>query len=304
MASLKSVRMKIAGVKKTKQITKAMNMVSSAKLRGAQANITKFRPYADKFYEMMNEMSGQLAGINHPMLEKRPEIKNTAILLVTSDRGLAGAFNINLISKALTLAKEKEAAGIAPVFYCIGRKGTDSIRKTSYKKEMGLTDKMGVLDYSVSSDISNKIIAAYTIGEIDEVNVVYGQFINVNKQDVGALTILPVSQQAEEKHTAKKSEKNQEESAKTTPAGDCIYEPEEDVLLAELLPRFIKVQVHRALLDTSAAEHAARMNAMDNATRNCDDITASLTLLYNKTRQAAITTELIDIVGGVEALNG
>ena len=301
MASLKNVRMKIAGVKKTKQITKAMNMVSSAKLRGAQARIEKFRPYADKFYNMLAEFSGQLGGINHPLLVKREELKNAGILLVTSDRGLAGAFNTNLISAAYKLAREKEDAGITPVFYCIGRKGVDSIRKAGKPQELALTDQMGSLNWSVASDIGNQVIEAYAKGTIDELNIIYGQFISIAKQGVGSLTILPIAHEPDKAET--KPEKVREAKSEA-PAGDIIYEPEEDVLLAELLPRFVKVQIHRALLDTSASEHAARMNAMDNATRNCDDITASLTLLYNKTRQAVITTELIDIVGGVEALNG
>lgn len=305
MASLKNVRMKIEGVKKTKQITKAMNMVSSAKLRGAQMRIEKFRPYADKFYEMLAEFSGQLGGINHPLLLKREEQKNSGILLVTSDRGLAGAFNTNLISAAYHLAKEKEDAGVTPVFYTIGRKGSDSIRKSGKKQELALTDQMGSLNWSVASDLGDKVIAAYSEGEIDELNIIYGQFVSIAKQLTATLTVLPVSSEEEtkdEKEAAKADAKG--EAKAEVPNGDIIYEPEEDVLLAELLPRFIKVQIHRALLDTSASEHAARMNAMDNATRNCDDICASLTLLYNKTRQATITTELIDIVGGVEALNG
>ena len=305
MASLKNVRMKIAGVKKTKQITKAMNMVSSAKLRGAQSRIERFRPYADKFYDMLTEFSGQLAGVNHPLLITRTEVKNSGILLVTSDRGLAGAFNVNLISAALRMAKEKQAAGITPVFYCIGRKGLDAVRKGGYKIEVGMGDQMGSLDYTVAAELGNKVIKAYSDGEIDEVNLIYGQFINVGKQISASLAVLPVSREIpEDTKQAKKTEESADAKTAVIPAGDTIYEPEEDVLLAELLPRFIKVQIHRALLDTSASEHAARMNAMDNATRNCDDITASLTLLYNKTRQATITTELIDIVGGVEALNG
>ena len=304
MASLKNVRMKIAGVKKTKQITKAMNMVSSAKLRGAQSRIERFRPYADKFYDMLTEFSGQLSGVNHPLLITRAEVKNSGILLVTSDRGLAGAFNMNLISAAMHMAKEKQAAGITPVFYCIGRKGLDAVRKSGYKIEVGMGDQMGSLDYTIAAELGNKVIKAYSEGEIDEVNLIYGQFINVGKQVSTSLAVLPVSHEIPEESKAKKTEDSADGKAAVIPAGDTIYEPEEDVLLAELLPRFIKVQIHRALLDTSASEHAARMNAMDNATRNCDDITASLTLLYNKTRQATITTELIDIVGGVEALNG
>ena len=298
MASLKNVRMKIAGVKKTKQITKAMNMVSSAKLRGAQTRIEKFRPYADKFYEILAESSSQFVGVNHPLLVKREEQKNAGILLVTSDRGLAGAFNINLISAAYHLAKEKENAGITPVFYCVGRKGADSIRKSGKQQKLALTDQMGSLHWNVASDLGNKVIDAYSEGEIDELSLIYGQFVNLSKQLTTTLAVLPVSQGETE------VEANIKADIKEEPAGATIYEPDEEVLLAELLPRFIKVQIHRALLDTSASEHAARMNAMDNATRNCDDITANLTLLYNKTRQAAITTELIDIVGGVEALNG
>lgn len=303
MASLKSVKLKIAGIKKTKQITKAMNMVASAKLRGAQQNIEKFRPYADKFYGVLSELSGQLAGISHPLLVNREEKKTVGILLVTSDRGLCGGFNANLAVTALRLAKAKKEEGLNPVFYCVGRKGLDTVRKTSYTLEHSISGQMGALDFTVSSGLSNKIIEAYSAGELDEVVLVYAEFVSVTKNQVTTLPLLPISQK-ELKKSDEQAGVEAEAEKSGVPAGDCIYEPEEELLIGDLLPRFVKVQVHRALLDTAASEHAARMTAMDNATRNCDEITEKLTLLYNKTRQATITTDLIDIVSGAEALKG
>ncbi|GFM37070.1 F0F1 ATP synthase subunit gamma [Desulfovibrio psychrotolerans] len=293
MASLKDVQLQIAGVKKTKQITKAMNMVASAKLRGAQGRIERFRPYADKFYEMLGDLASKADENAHPLLEVREEIKSCGVILATSDRGLCGSYNVNLINEALRVAREKTAEGKTVKFYCVGKKGRDAIRKSPYEMVKGIGDVMGTFDFSLANELGMEVIHSYLTGEFDEVVLVYGEFVSVAKQIPVRLPLLPIAPAAAE-----------EEIPASGVQKEYIYEPAVEGLLAELLPRFIKVQVYRGLLDTSASEHAARMAAMDNATKNCDEMVQSLTLIFNKTRQAAITSDLMDIVGGAEALKG
>ncbi|WP_320006495.1 F0F1 ATP synthase subunit gamma [Maridesulfovibrio sp.] len=292
MASLKDVQNQIVSIKKTKQITKAMNMVASAKLRGAQDRIERFRPYADKFYEMLGDLAAGADSSVHPLLEVHEEIKSVGIVLTTSDRGLCGSFNANMINAALKLAAVKQAEGKAVKFYCVGKKGAAAIKKSDYEIIETYTDEMSSFDFNLAATIGNKVIDAYLAEELDEVFLVFGKFVNVGSQPPETLQILPMSSDAAG------------EEAESGASSEYIYEPSVEGLLAELLPRFVKVQVYRGLLDTSCSEHAARMAAMDNASRACDDMTETLTLLYNKTRQAAITADLMDIVGGAEALKG
>lgn len=290
MASLRDIQNKIVGVKKTKQITKAMNMVASAKLRGAQSRIERFRPYADKFHDILIDLASQADASAHPLLEKREVIQNVGIILVTSDKGLCGSFNANLCVAANRLAKQREAEGKTVKFICIGKKGRDFIRKTSFEIAAQYVDSMSNFDFQLASETGNLIIDSYLSGQFDEVHIVYGEFVNIAKQDAIASQILPAETPEVEETGGASSE--------------YIFEPSAEGLLAELLPRYVKVQMYRGLLDTSASEHAARMSAMDNATKNCDEMVDSLTLVYNKARQASITTQLMDIVGGAEALKG
>ena len=295
MPSLKDVKVKIEGVKKTKQITKAMNMVASAKLRTAQMRIERFRPYAEKFYEMLGDLAGRADAEAHPLLEVREEIAAVGIIVATSERGLCGSFNVNIIKAATRLASGKGRRRARP-----SRSTAWARRPATPSEKDGLRElaeaRVAVLnsfDFSLANEIGLQVIEAYLAGELDEVHIILRRLREhgpagppVTKQ------LLPM--------TATKSE----EPDVTGGASEYIYEPTVEGLLAELLPRFIKVQVYRGLLDTSASEHAARMTAMDNATKACDDMVDSLTLVYNKTRQTAITTELMDIVGGAEALKG
>lgn len=293
MPSLKDVKKKIESVEKTKQITKAMNMVASAKLRRAQERIQKFRPYADKYYEMLKDLSKGVDSSVHPLLEPRQEIKTSCIVLITSERGLCGAFNTNLINKATKLAQEKQAKGIAVKMIGVGRKAAQAAKKMEgvevLNTYVGVMDRF---DFTLANQIGMEIIKAYEDHKVDEVILVYGQLVTLLRQDPVALQLLPVVQPEEEK--AEKSE----------PKALYMYEPSVEGLLGELLPRFVKVQIYRGLLDTSASEHAARMTAMDTASKNCEEMIDKLTLAYNKARQAAITAELLDIVGGAEALKG
>jgi F-type H+-transporting ATPase subunit gamma len=295
MPSLKDVKMKIVGVGKTKQITKAMNMVASAKLRGAQSRIEAFRPYAAKYHDVLAELSTKVEGNAHPLLAEHEEKKSCGVILITSDRGLCGSFNGNIISTALKLAKQKESEGMTVKFSCVGRKGRDAVRQAGYEILTAFADRMGSIDFSLASTVAQELIHGYETLDFDEVWLIYGEFVSMAQQPPKSLCLLPLKTPEADEQAA---------PAESGPHCEYIYEPKEEQLLAELLPRYVNVQVYRGLLDTSASEHAARMAAMDNATRNCNELINSLTLLYNKTRQASITSELIDIVGGAEALNG
>ena len=286
MPSLKDVKMKIVGVRKTKQITKAMNMVASAKLRGAQSRIERFRPYAEKFQAVLGDLAAKSDGSAHALLERRAECHVSVIILATSDRGLCGGFNAMLIAKALDAARTKTAEGKTVKFICVGKKGRDAIRKTGFEVLSSYADVMGSFDFSLASGIGK-----------DVVTLIYGKFVSVARQVPLVQTLLPVEAAA-----PATADSAADGTSAQGVSEEYTYEPEVTKLLAEILPRFVNVQIYRGLLDTSASENAARMSAMDNATRNCDEMVGALTLLFNKTRQTSITNELIDIVGGAEAL--
>jgi len=291
MASLKDVRNKISGVGKTKQITKAMNMVSSAKLRGAQARMEKFRAYAERFHEVLQNLAAGDAELAHPLLAPHEEVKKVGIVLITSDRGLAGAFNINIITAAFALANQKRDEGKEVTFYCVGKKGRDAVRKSPYSIARDMAGSMSGFDFSLADRVGMEVIHNYVSRELDEVYVIYSQFVSMMRQVPTTQRILPV-------------EPKKAEAGAVSGKTEYTFEPAGAALLDVLLPRIVKALIYRGLLSTSTSEHAARMTAMDNATRNCDDLTRTLTRLFNKTRQAVITNELIDIVGGVEALKG
>ncbi len=292
MASLRDIQHKINGVSKTKQITKAMNMVASAKLRGAQGKIERFRPYAEKYFEVLSELSSGADSSAHPLLEVHAEIKTVAIILVTSDKGLCGSFNANLCAAAKKLALEKKAEGKDVKFICVGKKGRDFIRKTEFEILEYYVEAMNSFDFQLANDIGSKVIRGYLDESLDEVYVLFGKFINIMRQEPELSAILPVRYEKTEAAQQAPQQMNKE----------YIFEPSVEGLMAEILPRYVNVLVYRGLLDTSASEHAARMAAMDNATKNCDEMVRDLTLVYNKARQTSITTQLIDIVGGAEAL--
>ncbi|MBR5704619.1 MAG: F0F1 ATP synthase subunit gamma [Deltaproteobacteria bacterium] len=290
MPSLKDVKTKIAGVRKTKQITKAMNMVASAKLRGTQSRIERFRNYADKFHAVLGDIAAKATGTAHPLLAAHAEQRTVLIVLFTSDRGLCGGFNAGLIARALDTARKAAAENKDVRFICVGKKGRDAIGKSGFELAESYTGAMTEFNFDLASTIGKTIIGSYLAEKIDEVILVYGQFESASRQVPTVQPMLPMQQINAGHHED------------INPAFEYTYEPDVSSLLNTLLPRFVNVQIYRALLDTSASEHAARMVAMDNATRNCDELTGTLTLLYNKTRQASITSELIDIVGGAEAL--
>ncbi len=297
MATLKDIQLKIAAVKKTQQITKAMNMVAASRLRGAQTSMEAFRPYAGKFSEVLGSLAQRAGEESNPLLVPKEEVKKVHLVLCTSDRGLCGGFNTNLIEKADGFVKEKAGDGIEISFTNFGKKGRDWCRKENLQRD---TEYLGVVGanfgFSIAATAGKNLVDAFLEGTYDEVYLVYAEFISMARQLPVLQQLLPIPPIVAE------------EAEETEAAGNYmpehICEPSTDSLLGDMLPRNVYVQIYSALLETSTSEHAARMMAMDNATKACRDMIENLTLIYNKARQAAITAELMDIVGGAEALKG
>lgn len=297
MATLKDVKNKISGVKKTKQITKAMNMVAASRLRGAQGSMDAFRPYAAKFAEVLGSLAGKTGEEANPLLVPREEVRKIHIVLTTSDRGLCGGFNINLTDRAKKFLNEQVEGDVDVSFTLFGKKGRDWARKnalTIADEYLGIVG--GNFDFSIAVNSGRKLIDKFLDGEYDEVYMVYSEFVSAARQVPVMKQLLPIP-------PIEMAEEETEETDKPYLA-EHIAEPSPAELLGELLPRSVFVQIYSALLETSTSEHAARMAAMNNATNACNDILERLTLAYNKARQAAITAELMDIVGGAEALKG
>jgi len=297
MATLKEVKSKISSVKKTKQITSAMKMVATSRLRGSQTNMERFKPYASKFAEVLGSIAGKSGSEVSPLLVPAQEVKKVVVVLCTSDRGLCGGFNINLIEKArkfiLSDLQDKEVS-----FYCFGKKGRDWVRKSPYVIAAEYLDVVGgKIDFSMASTPGQQLIDSFLMGEVDEVYVIYSEFQSMARQEPLIKQVLPIP-----------SLTDMVEETPTDTDGsflpEHICEPSSDVLLGEMLPKNVFIQIYDALLQTSTSEHAARMRAMENATKACEDMVLELQTIFNKTRQAKITGELMDIVGGAEALKG
>jgi F-type H+-transporting ATPase subunit gamma len=296
MATLKDVLNKINAVKKTRQITKAMNMVAASRLRGAQSDMEAFRPYAEKFAQVLGSLAERAGEESNPLLIPREEVKRIHLVLCTSDRGLCGGFNINLVEKAGSFIKSKAGQDVEFSFTNFGKKGRDWCRTN---KLTIVNEHLGVVGadfgFNIALTAGRNLVDSFLSGQYDEVYIVFAEFLSMAKQMPVLKQILPIP-------PIESSVEETDASAVYLPEHIC--EPSTDELLGEMLPRNVYVQIYSALLETSTSEHAARMMAMDNATKACDDIVENLTLAYNKARQAAITSELMDIVGGAEALKG
>ena len=270
-------------------------MVASAKLRGAQEKMEAFRPYAGKFNAAMSNLSGGMEAGGADLMEVR-EVKSVELLVITSDRGLCGSFNANIIKMAEKEMQALEAEGKKVSIVTVGRKGQQYFKKTG-KLRQSFPDIMGTFQMFNAREISQGISDSFLSGETDEVRLIYGSFVSIAVQRPVSEELLPI-----------KPMENEEESTEKAGGGELAgaytYEPEPGEIMEVLLPLFINVKVYRAMLEVGASEHAARMAAMDNATNACKDIIDDLTQLYNKARQAAITGDLMDIVGGAEALKG
>ena len=289
MPSLQALRRKIGAVKNTQKITKAMKMVAAAKLKRAQDRILAARPYGHKMREVIADLSLRVNRAAHPLLQKRVS-RNIEVLVVTSDRGLCGAFNANILRKASEFLQEYERRGARVTVSLVGRKGRDFFRRRQWpvrQQWLGVFDR---LTYEHGLDIGQDLIEQFTKGTFDELYIIYNEFKSAIQQRVIVEKLFPIEALG---RTAE---------AGAVSGGSYEYEPDEDELLAALLPKHFQTQAFRILLESSAAEQGARMAAMDGATRNAGEMIKKLTLYYNKTRQAAITKELMDIVGGAEAL--
>ena len=290
MPSLKDVQDKIVGVKKTSQITSAMNMVASAKLRGAQEKMENFEPYANKFNEAMSNLSGGGNTDQFPLMEVR-DVKSVELVVITSDRGLCGSFNSNIIKLAEQKIREYEAEGKTVSVVCVGKKGNQSLKKTGKVRTQYL-DIMSDFQMFNAREIAQDVATNFTNGAADKVEVIYGHFKSVAVQRPVAQDMLPITPMESGEET------------ETQAVGDYIYEPSTEEIMDVMQPLYLNVIIYNGMLQVGASEHAARMTAMDNATNACKDIVSDLTLVYNKARQAAVTGELMDIVGGAEALKG
>jgi len=287
MATLRDIKQKIAAVKKTRQITRAMNMVAAARLRTTQAKMENFAPYAMKFAEVLANLSSRVEPEIHPLLVKREKVSNLELVHFTADRGLCGSFNVNSITKAVRWLKEQSAAGLKTRLTVIGKKGRDFFRKGKYDIRENFTGIYGAVDISFINKMTMGLIQRYLAGEVDEVHMIYSRFVSMAKQEPTLVKLIPIE-----------PPKGEQAAGMT----DYLYEPSAEALLIDLLPKHINVQLMNAFFQQETSEHAARMAAMDNATKNCSELVENLTLVYNKARQASITAELMDIVGGAEAL--
>ena len=287
MANLKEIKSRITSIGSTMQITSAMKMVSAAKLKRAQDAITQMRPYANKLTELLVNLSSSLDSSDQGGFSEKREIKKVLIVTVTSNRGLCGGFNANVIKKASSLSQNK-FKDCKVYFLSIGKKSTDFFRKNDFNLISSHDDVFTNLNYESISEIAINIMDYFNSGEFDKVILVYNQFKNAATQIVMNENYLPVE--------------NTEGSESSIV--DYIFEPGKEEIVSELIPKSLKTQLFKAVLDSHASEHGARMTAMHKATDNAGDLKKELTLTYNKARQAAITAEILEIVGGAEALNG
>jgi len=289
---LKEVRNRIKSVQSTQQITKAMKMVSAAKLRRAQDAIIQMRPYTVKLQEMLsNIVSNSDGGANLKLAEERP-VEKVLLIVITSDRGLAGAYNSNIVKLAKETIAQKYSAQHAKgnvTIWNIGKKGFESLTRSGYKTTDTYKDIFLSLNFHSVQVAAQAAVKAFETNQFDAVEIVYSQFKNAASMIFTAEPFLPIPKAAK-KEGAKKA--------------DFIFEPAKDVLIAELMPKILNTQLYKAVLDANASEHGARMTAMDKATENAGEILKQLKVSYNRARQAAITTELTEIVSGAAALNG
>jgi F-type H+-transporting ATPase subunit gamma len=290
MANLRAIRKRISSVKSTQQITRAMKMVSAAKLRRAQEAITAARPYARRMREVVQAVAARAGGDAHPLLTPR-EGKRLALLVVTSDRGLAGSFNAGLTRAANRFINEHRGEYEEIALFVVGRKGREFFRRREVPIGKEYLGVLGSLSRGHAERMSNDLVAGFLSGEFDEVQIVFNEFRSAISQVVRFEKLFPIAL----------------EKAEGEPGGagiDYLYEPGQKEILASLLPKYVEIQIFRVLLESVAGEHGARMTAMDSATNNSVDMISRLTLQMNRARQATITTELTEIVSGAEALKG
>ncbi len=290
--ALKEVRNRIQSVKSTQQITKAMKMVSAAKLRRAQDAIIQMRPYAKKLQEMLSNIVSSAGGdVNMALTIERP-VEKVLVIVITSDRGLCGGYNSNLIKLAKVVLNEKypnQASKGSSEILPLGKKGFEHFTKNKFKVIDQYWDIFSKLTFEHVAEVSKFAMDAFEKGEVDAVELVYSEFRNAATQKYTVEQFLPIKKTEQKKGEAK---------------ADFIFEPDKKILIEELMPKILNTQLYKAILDAHASEHGARMTAMDKATENAEELLKSLKISYNRARQAAITTELTEIVSGAAALQG
>lgn len=287
MASLRDIRRRIRSVRNTRQITRAMKVVAASKLKRAQEQIIAARPMAHKLIDVMASLAARVDRGRHPLLAKR-EVRKVELVVITGDRGLCGAFNTNILREADRLLRREGEAGHEPRLNLVGRKGRDYYRRRPYPRDQEVVGVFGGrIDFTVARQVSKELIEQYAKAEYDLLYLVYNEFKNPLQQRVVVEQLLPIEPAPVPEGTA---------------AVDYLYEPSADEILENLLPRYVETELFRALLESQAAELGARMTAMDAATNNASELIGSLTLQFNRARQAAITKELMEIIGGAEAL--
>ncbi len=287
MASLRDIRKRIASVKNTQKITNAMKMVSAAKLRRAEEAIKAARPFAEKMRAVLMSLASRANPSAHPMLEVRP-VQKALLILITADRGLCGAFNTNLNRRAEAFFKEMKAKGVQVDLINVGRKGNDYFRRRQVQIAERFINVMNQVSFELAGNVINAAAEKFNLGDYQEVYLLYNSFRTAVTQIVTFRRLLPIKPEQDDAPRDR----------------EYLYEPSEEELLEGILPRYIQVQVYTGLLDSVASEHGARMTAMEAATTNAEDMIYKLTLKHNRLRQESITTELMEIVGGAEALKG
>lgn len=291
MPTLRDIRKRLRAIENTKKITAAMKMVAAAKLRKVQDRMLNFRPYAHRMESVLSNLAQTAEREMHPLLVLRPR-KTVEVLVITSDKGLCGAFNANILRSSYKYINSLQQEGFEVSLSVVGRKARDFFRRRNMPMRNTWIGISGRVTYSDAQEIAKDLIESYTNETIDEVTILFNEFKSLIAQKVTTTKLLPIGAL-------------EEEGAKEAPSimgGDYLYEPSRAVIFETLLPKYIEIQVFRSLLESSASEEAARMTAMENATKNCGELIDKVTLLANKVRQAAITKDLMDIVGGVEAL--
>ena len=294
MATVQDLKRRIRSVSNTQKITKAFELVASARLRRAQTRIEALRPYADRMLELMAVTARASGSVRLPLLERR-EVRRVAVLPVTADRGLAGAFNAQILRRAFALERELRGEGLEVSWLAVGRRGRSSLAFRGYdlvQSWQGFTERP---DYSDAQAVAHKVAELYANEEIDRVVVIYNHFQSALVQQVTAQDLLPIP---EDVIHAGEEDDRQEAALR----GDFIYEPEPEEILARLLPVYVETELYRALLESAASEQGARMTAMRNASKNAGELIANLTLAMNRARQAEITQEILEVVAGADAL--
>jgi F-type H+-transporting ATPase subunit gamma len=299
MASLRAIRTRIKSVRNTQKITKAMKMVAAAKLRRAQDAVVRARPYAQLVDEILSSLARSdldLATAPHPLMKKRP-VRRVEVVMLTSDRGLCGGFNANIIRRGQRFLIEQDGKLEKIQFSTIGRRGRDFAKKRAIASRQDYVGFFGKLRFAQARQVADDLIKAYESDQLDAVFLLYNEFKSAIAQQITLLQLLPIEPKA-----AKAVATSDEKGKPLLSPVPHLFEPGRAQVLSQLLPKHLSMQVWRALLESEASEHGARMSAMDSATKNAKEMIARLTLDYNRARQAGITKELMEIVGGAEAL--